>query len=454
MESIASSLDGANDVEPKNLRGTKRTAGLLSHSGTHNITYQIIELSSVAEGQEESGEDNEQNLQQQEGPQSQSPGAMSGMSGTTALTSYSQQELADLDTFLMVNTILDLSANARRLLLLLTKNMSETGLQSLKKELKIPGSVLSKRLRFYEGGFENAKESYGSDTFINTELIFRKLFGEEDPGIGDFRPDAIIHTANLAVQLKGLLVSDWESRNTIDFLEDLDKVFPTPFTSITSYETQSNPITETTITLALELRSHVTIAKLKAAALDNQHYDPDYILAQMFYEPPDLRSDSLSVFDDYVLNGNVRAYAGIETVGAASEELLEFLVSKARDVVDEIRASFYRELEAVKNGEYVNFDQLAEQFPSATFLRHIAQWSRTRLEELDSTVENQGGVNNIQQQLAEVLQNIDSQIDLGLDDYDAAVFQTQENQLNAKSINSRSAITPASDAGKRSVISF
>lgn len=330
----------------------------------------------------------------------------------------------------------------------MTKDTSESGVQALRKELNKPGSVTSRRMAKYEENFKNQQKHYGSGTLIDVGLIARKLFNGEDPGIGDFRPEAVFHTANLAAQLNELILADQESTTTLSLLQSLNDAFPKPFTAIPGYESQVDAMSEATIELALDIRSQTTIAML-AALKEQEDYDPDVILAGMFYFPPEARNQSLSPFDDYTDNGTIRPIADLSSTSESAERLEE-IAEMIYDASQRIRTCFAAERDAIDDGEIVDFDQLKELFPWTAFLSHFAQWTSTRLDELRAAIENQDGVQNIYEQLEKQLLTIGSQAS-GTVTPPATppILQATIEAPGAQKLKSPIKIVPASGLGKR-----
>jgi len=415
--------------------------------------FGCIDLSIVQEDvedeMEDGGPDNEAVRGTNKTPQS--PGGMSNMSGTTALTSYSAEELASLDTSMVVDLLPELWQSAQKLLKILAPtDATPQSTESLVRELQIPGSDQSRQLRQREKIFESTKENYGSEMFINVGFILRKLFNDNEPGEGSFRPDAILHGVNIATLIKGLLVSNQNHPNTIPRLQRLDDTFPYPFMSNFGNrpDLSQSALLEESFDLALEIRTQTAISVLESLKSEPS-YDPDQIVARIFYDLPERREDSLSTYEDLVRNGPFRKLAGLgqgETLG--SQERFEAQSDKVRTQVKAIRDHFYRDPEALVNGDYVNFDTIREQFPWAPFLARIVHWSQSRLAEIHSAINIQGRVNNIQQSLMEELENLSSQIKI---DYDPPEFvQSPRRPVKSQvSLLPAAEIVPATTNGQR-----
>jgi hypothetical protein len=415
---------------------------------------QALELSMVVEEQEK---------EQRGGPNPidgtehrnilQSPGAMSNLSGTTALTSQSTQKIADLDTGMIVELLPDLSREAFRLLdLLAPSNASASDIENVVKELQVPGSGRGKRLRLREKTFDSTKENYTGALFINPELVLRKIFGDQSLDAGDFRPDLILYASNIATLVKELLVAQQNNPSTMDLLRDLDDIFPTPFLSGYEHDPQggSSALYRLTFDLALELRTQTCLTVLKNYQ-DEANYDPDQLLAQLFFEPPLQRDSSLSTYVDAMTNGQLRKIAGYrgDSLNLIEERsgVEDSHAAEIRKRVEAIREAFRFEDDAIEEGDYVDFDRLNDRFPWTSFLANVVQWSQSRMEEVNRGIEKQGGIENITRSLIDKIQSSDHHIEL----YYEPPKATQPTQQVAKSKSGllpAATIIPAS-AGKR-----
>ena len=386
----------------------------------------------------------------------QSPGAMSNLSGTTALTTQSVQKMTDLDTGMIVEVIPDLYRETFRLLeLLAPANATPDDIDALVKELQVPGSGRGKRLRHRERTFDSTKENYTSELFINTKLILRKLFNDEQVEVGDFRPDPILYAANVAILIKELLVAQRDNPNTMELLQSLDERFPSLFLS--QFETEPRFVGKvprlTTSDLALEIRTQTIIAILKAYR-DEANYDPERLLAQIFLEPPEQRDGKLSVYEDSLANGRCRKLAGInfETITLGDENFKDSLSNKIIQRVEIIHKGFRYEKEATEVGDYVDFDYLNDHFPWNHFLVNVVGWSQVRMEGVKKSIQGQGGLENVTTLLAEKIKSLDSQIELFYEPPKA--LQTAPQTAKGRpSLLPAATIIPSS-AGKRLVVFF
>jgi hypothetical protein len=338
------------------------------------------------------------------------------MSGTTAIssfstrTSHSQGEIGALDP--MVAEILpDLWNTSYPILdLLAPVDASKDQVESIIRELKVSGSRLAKSLRYNEEKFGISRQHYGNENYIKTTLIFRRLLGSADPEEGSFRPDAIIHTANIAMLVKDFLVIQKESQSTRSILMGLDSYFPEVFVAKFDSDIRfgNSRLLDESFDLALDIRTQFTIVALGFQG-EQEKWDPDQLLAATFYDPPQQRSPPLSYFEDIIRNGQPKNIMGTGLPTTESQN------AKVLDRVRLIHSAFRQGNEALEAGDLIDFDQLEELFPWLKFLTDLVHWSRLRLEEISEGIKQQGGVKAITKSFIEAIKNNDSQVDINYD---------------------------------------
>lgn len=354
-------------------------------------------------------EDQEDEQQDDDDQNMQSPGAVSQMSGTTAMTSVSSRELATLDSSMVLEVLPDLFHTAHQILTLLAPpNASTDTVQAIVKDLRIPGTRRGKLLSNREKNFVTAAENYTSEIgrtelpFISTTIILRKLLGTADVGFGSFRPDAIIHAANLAFLTKRFLVLHEDGNDALRDLQLLENAFPAPFVSDFDTEVKSGGSTllKQSFQVALELRTQIAIAQLKHWR-ESRDFDPDKLLAAIFLET------DVDVSDEIATKG----VAGIPLEKLSLKEQEPYISSR----IDAIRATFNQGQDEVSGGDRVDFEQLEIAFPWSGFLTHVVQWSGSRLNEINDSISQQGGVQNIAQSLIQAMKESDSQLDVSFE---------------------------------------
>jgi hypothetical protein len=384
-----------------------------------------LDLSMVAEDREmEQNEDDEE--EEEDGKEEQdaaqphrahSPGGMSQISGTTAIssfsarTSHSQGEIGSLDP-MVAEMLPDLWNDSYRIMnLLAPADAHEEQVESIVKELKVSGSRLAKSLRQSERRFALTREYYGNEPYIKTTLIFQRFLGTPNPAEVSSRPDAIIHTANLATLVKDFLVMEKESQSSQSILGGLDSYFPQVF--VAKFEDNivagNSRLLEESFELALDIRTQLTIIAL-GFQKEQESWDPEQILLDSFYDAPPQRSRSpISGFEDTVKNGRPRDLMG------AGSTLDDRQTAEVLQRVKDIRSTFRHNNDAIELGDLVDFERLEELFPWVKFLTDLVHWSRMRLDEISEGIKQQGGVLNITKSFIEAIQINDSQVDISYD---------------------------------------
>lgn len=325
------------------------------------------------------------------------------------------QELADLDPSMILDLLPDLYDTTLRLYeLLMPHEGSPKNQIDNWKALQVPGSQKAKRLRHLEKLFESSRENYGNDLFINVAFILRKLFNTHDPGSGDFRPDAVLQAANIVILVKAFLVIQQDNANTLPLLQRVDDLFPSPF--LTTYESTpkqgSSALLQGTFNMALALRAQVAVACLKNYK-DETNFNPDYLLAQLFFDPPNHRDMSLNLLEDSMLNGRLRRVAGIDpNIVHIPQEMLSQHEKAIIETVNSIRETFNSDPDTNADEEHVDFDKLANAFNWNSFLTSMVEWGQSRMEEIQKNIDAQNGISHISTSLAQRVQALDTPIEL------------------------------------------
>ncbi|KAI9749517.1 MAG: hypothetical protein M1835_001537, partial [Candelina submexicana] len=312
-----------------------------------------------------------------------SPGRQSNFSGTTALTTHSAQELAELDPLLIVEALEDLSDSSTKVLKIVTPtDPSAPSPSVVAKELKLPGSRTAKRLSRLEAAFKSHADHFGNETYINNSIILRALTGlrsAEDLEEGPWRPDPLLEKANITTLVTKVLTAERESPDTSSTIEQLDRAFPVPFQR--GFATASNTsgtsnLIEQTLKLALNIRTQLLIIML----FNNQsepNYDPDSILRQVFFE-------SFEKLKGWEMD-----------LGDGIGKLPKRYENQVDDRLTEIRNCFLESSQAVMSGDSADLEQLDAKYSWPDFLVEVVTWAGLRLDEVERQIHQQGGVKQI-----------------------------------------------------------
>lgn len=343
---------------------------------------------------------------------SKSPDNMSQISGTTANTTHSSQEIADMNAIRIIEYLPELHRTAYELLVLLApQHASKEEVEKIIRELQVPGTPKADRLRLREHLFNHPREAYGSEQYIRPVYILRKLLKTSDPGEGNFRLDAILHVANLARMVKDLLVTPRDTQNALFLLQALDIAFPGAF--LTKFDTEplygKSMMIDETFEMGLQIRTQTVILSLMSIREDPRTA-PDELLVDTFYQAPSQRDERLSLYDDSVRNGHPKEIAGMgEDISPAKRDVQNKRIVQRMGL---IRSAF---ISAEDSTVDVDFDRLDELFPWSIFLTDAVRWSRSRLGEIEQSIKTQGGVESIQKSLADTVHKVDPEINLTYD---------------------------------------
>jgi hypothetical protein len=147
---------------------------------------------------------------------------LSGISGTTAKTSFTQEEADRLEPAEILEDLPDLAGASEKLIRFLLPRGSETPRSSLK-------SIDSKRYDKLITAVLLHKPSFGTLPYISPRAILRALFDEPDIEQVSQSPQSIIYRVNLVEMMNVLLVKcpPDDLTASYDSLQILDRAFPT-----------------------------------------------------------------------------------------------------------------------------------------------------------------------------------------------------------------------------------
>lgn len=322
------------------------------------------------------GHDSEdgENLPQPNPQTSKSPGGVSAFSGTTARTSLSAQDSADLDSESMLDALPDLVEAADKLLgFLIPAEFSEASLANMMTQLHTKGSRESRNWRRLGNTFQAHRDLYGSDNYINPLGALRILLGTKrvsESNSGPWRPDPLLQKANLAVLASSILSQPWQEQAD-QFIEEFEQIFPRSFTeALVSSDTLmpgTSALAVETFQYALEVRTQCTIMLL-ARVSGQPNFDWDVVMQQTFFR------------DEKILKG-----WGI--TGLRSEDLTKEVQFSIVTRVEQLREAF----EASPEDPSAAVERLRTTFPWTTFVSQTIGWISLRSNEVDAQITSSGG---------------------------------------------------------------
>ncbi|EUC43914.1 hypothetical protein COCMIDRAFT_27666 [Bipolaris oryzae ATCC 44560] len=318
-----------------------------------------------------------------------SPGGISEMSGTTAISSFSMVEAEFLESRFIVKHLRKLCDSADEFL----EHIAPSGatmpddLRNI-KEMQKPGSAYSEEYLDYEIELNVHLKHFKSEdhSYIHVRALHRALFGiDKQTAASDAGLDLILYLTNLLVFAKQMIYSDRDDKTMWDVLRQLDNTFPAQF--MRSLDPNAHPsgkgesrLYRETFLLALELRTQLAILVLQKLT-DSLDFDPEETINEIF-----LRSESSQAVDGSPIRGwNTAALGGDEC--PLPQELQDQVVAR----LNEIQQYFLTDEDSLQRGELVELERLREKFPwEATILRLLA-WVRLRRKELLGAIEDLGG---------------------------------------------------------------
>lgn len=354
-------------------------------------------MSIVAEDKEPEEVEEDDAPRSQSQQHMQSPGAASEMSGTTAVTSRSQSQIAQIDPEI-AKLLPDLYKKSVALLnLLFPKEITIETLDAVTNELKTVGHKRARKLKACESDFQKTRDSFGTEFFINNAYVLQKLFGGDgsvdDPEESDFRPDAINYLANLATLVKEFLVAERDGSKTLMTLQTLDSTFSTAFASRfdENIKCGGSALLEESFDIGLEIRTQYVIRELESKR-DRDEFDFRSILLAAFCEP--------------------------EIAGEPDDSPVQFknILGSAVPNSEEQDLKIESQLEQIRDGaglrddsqDPFDIDMLRNTFPWSQFRHQLATWAWERYDEILESIEQQGGLQKIVESLMDIIDQTES----------------------------------------------
>ncbi|KAI8937235.1 hypothetical protein NX059_006444 [Plenodomus lindquistii] len=327
-----------------------------------------------------------------------SPGAVSEMSGTTAISSFSMVEAEFLEPKFILKHLRKLCESTEEFL----HHLAPYGVDMREdldniRELQRPESDFNEEYRDFDAELNVHLRHYKNEehTYIHIRALHRALFGpNRDVVAAQSGLDLVLYLTNLLVFVKQTIYSDRSSKATWDALRQLDNSFPSHFMRSLFEDANPNPagesgLLEDTFQLALELRTQLVIMVISRQGAGRNSNE---IVEEVF-----MRSETSQAADGSALRG-----WSIPALGGDDASLpLEFeaqVLKRLEEIMGHI-GSGNKPLE-----EQIAF--LEEQFPWEPVILRLLHWVRLRHQELTTAIEELGGaaaiVQNIKQAIAEL----------------------------------------------------
>ena len=295
-----------------------------------------------------------------------SPGVASNISGTTARTSNSTSELADMNSDDMLDKLPDLYDHSSRILdLCAPRNMSGATFDALVQHIGTAGSRSWKNFKKYKQSLDDTLATYSTERYINISLALKALLGAshtEEVGEGFWRPDEILFRANLASTVEELISGTADDRLDGLRFEKLDRDFPERF--LNRFSASANPLVSGASMLlmesfdtGIELRTQFAIHALGELSAQPS-FDPGNVVRQTFFQ----------TIDGPLRGWNVHGLQSGNLTNAQKDAIL-------------LRIG---EMEAIiQNNENASIPSvLQKKYPILRFVRHFIAWARVRDDEI------------------------------------------------------------------------
>lgn len=310
-----------------------------------------------------------------------SPGGISAFSGTTARTSRSGLDFADMDSGIMLDALPDLAgASDSMLRFLVPIDLSESSILSLMTQVQTKGSRGKKNFDRLFSTLSAQRDSYGSDSYIALSEVLRTLVGGRHPDddAGPWRPDGLLQKANLAILVAGVFNYSWERQDS-HFVEELEQIFPAPFAkglvSSNDLSIGYSVLGSQTFQVALEIRTQYAIMLFSRHA-EQANFDYDVVLRKVFYE-------------------NAQNLRGWPVVGLRTRDMTREVQDAIVSRLKSLRDTFARYSE----GSMAAVEHIQAAFPWGSFVQQTLVWASQRMVELDSQNSANGGAHTICQTL-------------------------------------------------------
>ncbi|KAJ4305269.1 hypothetical protein N0V90_000800 [Kalmusia sp. IMI 367209] len=320
-----------------------------------------------------------------------SPGAVSEMSGTTAISSFTMIEADKLQPRFMLRHLPKLYQEAVEFgehLVPQNGRMEDDDIRI--KEMLKPDSDfvadyndLDQQLMARIAHFRGEHQRY-----IHIRAVHAALFGSgRDVAAAQTGLDLILYQANLIVLAKQMIHSDRNDKDMERAIRELDSSFPALFLpalilGINAAEsaTGDSALLQETFELALELRTQLAILCLEQGAPD-EAFDPDAALEEVFFHSQSTENDNHSAI--------VRGWS-VSMLGE-EDALPKAFMNKVVYRINEIRSFFLSDDQSLGRGETVDLEGLGSANPWKVLLLRLLGWVRSRSQELQAAIQQQGG---------------------------------------------------------------
>lgn len=306
--------------------------------------------------------------------------------------------------------------------LLLSDVANRERVLDLLHDLQEPTARKSRKLRRLETVFYAHKESFSSDRlFLDVKSTLNTMLGAEATAAArhpTYRPDNALYKINLADFLL-TIIRHRRKAPDLGVIEELEADFPAPFASEFSNAKEtgasdgSSDMLAQTFALARKLRIQAAILLLDRDR-ESPTFDPQAILGRCYF-----------------LNSSLKALKGWHVPGLRDKDLTNQQQNDLSNDMKTLQGIFLQD----------NNSRLSslEEFSWTSLLTDIIQWAKSRREQIEAGIYDQGDIEVIAENLATELQG--RRLDLANPNIDPALVDS--NGSVQPRIPSQSTMSPS-----------
>ncbi|KAI7684531.1 hypothetical protein KC322_g13362, partial [Hortaea werneckii] len=310
----------------------------------------------------------------------------SAVSRTTAKTSFSQEEIADLDPDIMVDVLPNLVAAADQLCALLFPADPKQR-PVVWQEIHIENSRHRKLLNNRLSSFILHKNNFGSREYIQPNIVLRALLSvqtiDQVPD-GLWRPDDLLYKINLAQMMRTVLdtVIDPTELDTERY-ESFDKLMQNFPTAIAAPGFSAEAMRT-----CLALQTQLSVARLHIFH-SHPEYDPTSVVDSVFFK----RNED----GEYV-----HAYHEGMGLDELSPAELERWTEEINALVESLKDPF----QFANKDLMVALAEIREDYPWRTFVDQAAGFFELRKANIDMAINKAGGVDAVVASLGQEVERL------------------------------------------------
>ncbi|KAF1959890.1 hypothetical protein CC80DRAFT_312403 [Byssothecium circinans] len=337
-----------------------------------------------------------------------SPGAVSEMSGTTAISSFSEVQAELLEARLIQHHLPMLHQATCKFLDHLVPG--EEGDADISERIhsdsrridymQMPDSAFVQDYNILENILAPHLSHFLGDQqqYISIRAVHGALFGRNRDGAASQTGlDLVLYQANLVIFAKDMIHTDRGDKKVWDTIRALQNSFPAHFLSGISRDEDDSVspvggsmLLQETFELGLDLRTQLAIIYLEHMAHTDE-FDPDEIIQDVF-----LREENDG---SHVVQG-----WAVSALGAGDSSLPQPFDDEVIERCREIRRYFPSDDESLERGE-ADLEGLGQAFPWRNLILRLLSWIRARKIEVRTALASNGGIGAIEKRVEIEMQN-------------------------------------------------